>query len=161
MIQIVPASLEPFSGEETFAAPPAVVFGGLTDLQAVAAAMPGLVSSQKVDERTVKALVRPAFSFMSGQVRVTLTLVEAQPPDSALMRVAAQSIGVSMNIESRLSLSPLDDGRATRLAWESRVYDMKGLISAVPAGLVRAAAQKVIADGWKALRVRIERLDAK
>src|SRR5688500_18445750 len=153
-------SLEPFFGEETFAAPQAVVFGVLTDLDAVAAAMPGLVSSQKVDERTLKAVVRPGFSFMSGQVRMTLTLAEAQPPEFALMRVSAQSIGVSMNIESRLSLSPLDDGRATRLAWEARVYDMKGLISAVPAGLVRAAAEKVITDGWKALRVRIERHDA-
>lgn len=152
----MPSSLDPFSGAETFAAPPESVFAVLTDLDALPAAMPGLVSSEKVDDRTLKAIVRPGFSFMTGQIRLTLTIPESRPPKFALMRVAAASIGVGMNIESKLNLSPIEEGRSTRMAWEARVFDMKGLITAVPAGLIRAAADKVITDGWKSLRARIE-----
>src|SRR5687768_9552171 len=152
----MPTSLEPFFGEETFAAPPQRVFAVLTDLDALPAAMPGLVSSQRVDDRTLKAVVRPGFSFMAGQIRLILTIPESRPAKFALMRVAATSIGVAMSIESKLNLSPVGDGQHTRLAWEARVHDMKGLITAVPAGLIRAAADKVITDGWKSLRTCIE-----
>lgn len=152
----MPTALDPFSGEETFAAPPERVFAVLTDLDALPTAMAGLVSSENVDDRTLRAVVRPGFSFMSGQIRLTLSISETLPPKFALMRVAAASIGVGMNIESKLNLSPIEEGRSTRLAWEARVHDMKGLITAVPAGLIRAAADKVIRDGWKSLRARIE-----
>ena len=153
----MPTSLDPFSGEETFAAPPAQVFAALTDLDALPAAMPGLVSSERVDDRTLKAVVRPGFTFMAGQIRLTLTLEESRPPEFVMMRVAAASIGVGMNIETKLNLASIGvDGQHTRLNWEARVYDMKGLITAVPGGLIRAAADKVITDGWKALRSRIE-----
>jgi carbon monoxide dehydrogenase subunit G len=152
----MPSSLEPFSGQETFVAPPQRVFDVLTDLDALPSAMPGLVSSEKVDDRTLSAVVRPGFSFMTGQIRLTLTVPEARPPKFALMRVAAASIGFGMNIESKLNLSPIEESRSTLLAWEARVYDMKGLITAVPAGLIRAAADKVITDGWKSLRAGIE-----
>lgn len=149
------SSLEPFTGQETFAAPQERAFAVLTDLEAVVAAMPGLVSSERVDERAIKAVVRPGLSFLGGQVRQTLRLVEADPPRSALMRIDATSVGVSMSIETRLSLSGTEGGR-TLLDWQVRVFDMNGLITAVPAGLIRAAAEKVISDGWKALTKRIE-----
>lgn len=150
----MPSSLEPFSGTETFAAPQERVFAVVTNLDALAAAMPGLVSSEKADEWTLKAVVRPGLSFLGGQIKLTVSIAEKSPPDSALLRVAGQSIGVSMNIESRLKLSPAEGG--TKLDWEARVFDMKGLIAAVPAGLIRAAAQKVIGDGWNALRKQVE-----
>jgi carbon monoxide dehydrogenase subunit G len=153
----MPASLEPFSGVETFTAPPAQVFAALTDLDALPAAMPGLVSSERVDDRTLKAVVRPGLTFMAGQIRLTLTLEERRPPAFAVMRVVAASIGVAMNIDTKLDLSPIgEEGQSTRLNWEARVHDMRGLITAVPGGLIRAAADKVITDGWKAMRSRIE-----
>ena len=152
----MPASLEPFSGEELFNATPKKAFAVLTDLEALPSAMPGVASSQRLDERTLKATVRPGFSFVGGQIRLTLHLVEASAPASAVMRVEAQGIGMSMQVESRLVLSPLDDGRRTRLAWVARVSEIKGLITAVPAGLIRAAAEKTISDGWNRLRARIE-----
>ena len=151
----MPSSLEPFSGTEPFAAPRERVFAVLTDLDALAAAMPGLVSSARVDQRTLKAVVKPGLSFLGGQIKLTVSIVETSGPDSALLRVEGKSIGVSMNVESRLKLSPAEGG-GTKLDWEARVYDMKGLIAAVPAGLIRAAAEKVIRDGWQALRGQVE-----
>ena len=138
----MPSSLEPFSGSETFSAPPQRVFEVVTNLDTLASAMPGRVSSEKVDERTLKAVVKPGLAFLGGQIKLTVSIVETSPPDSAVMRVEGKSIGVSMNVESRLKLSPAEGG--TRLDWEARVYDMKGLIAAAPAGLIRAAAQKVL-----------------
>ena len=55
----MPSSLEPFSGTETFSATPERVFAVLTNLDALASAMPGLVSSEKVDQLTLKAVVKP------------------------------------------------------------------------------------------------------
>ena len=111
---------------------------------------------RRADARTLKAVVRPGFSFLGGQIRLTVTLAESTPPTGALMRVHAQGIGVQMNVESRLALEPLDGGARTRLAWTARGHDFKGLVVAVPATLVRAAADKTITDGWRALRPRIE-----
>ena len=83
-----------FGGEERFEAPPEKVYGLLTDLDAMAATIPDLVSCEKVDERTLKCVVRPGFSFLRGTMRLTIALGETVPPNSATMTVAAQGIGV-------------------------------------------------------------------
>lgn len=146
--------MEPFCGEETFAADPARVFTALTDLEVLAGALPGVESAQRVDERTMAAVVRPGLTFLSGRLRVTLTLVESQAPSSAVLHAVARGIGASLAVESRLTVAPRDGG--TVVGWEARVREMSGLLAAVPVSLVRAAAEKAIRDAWSALRSRIE-----
>lgn len=145
-----------FAGEETFAATPEKLFATLTDLKALAASMPDVQSSEVVDERTVRAVVRPGFSFLRGSMKVTVTLTESQPPRRAVMRTSASGIGVGMEIEARMTIEPHDDGRSSRLLWEATVLERKGLMSAVPSSLIQAAAEKTIRDGWTSLRKRVE-----
>jgi len=139
-----------FGGEERFAASPARLYSLLTDLDAMARTIPDLVSSEKVDERTMKCVVRPGFSFLRGTMRLTISLGECQPPKSATMDVAARGIGVSMNVAAQLRVAPEDGG--SRLTWTARIEELKGLISAVSPGLITAAADQVIRHAWSQVR---------
>jgi carbon monoxide dehydrogenase subunit G len=148
------ASLEPFAGLETLAATPPRVFAALTDLEALARAMPGLVSCERGEGAVppqVKAVVRPGLSFLSANLRLGITLAQAVAPKSATIHVAAQSIGVSMRIEANIRIEPKGENAAL-VSWEARVDQMSGLITAVGPSLIRAAADKVIRDGWDAIR---------
>ncbi len=149
-------ALEPFQGHETLQAAPEAVFAAVTDPYALAVAMPGLVSAQRVDERTARAVVQPGLSFVASQVRLTLRIAEATSPQFAAICVEAQSVGVSMTIDATLRLEPGSPPSTTQLNWTSHVSNMKGLITAVPVGLIRAAAQRVITEGWARLRQQIE-----
>lgn len=151
---------DPFSGQESFKAPPAKAFAVLTDLDGLSKVIPGLVSAERVDAKTIRCVVRPGLSFIGASVKATMTLAESTPPGpsgeggSALMQILSQGIGMSMKIESRMTIHPEPAG--SRLDWTARVTEMSGLVKAAPPALVRAAADKVIKDGWAALRPKIE-----
>jgi len=142
-----------FGGEEHFSASPEKLFELLTNLDAMAATIPDLVSAEKVDERTMKCVVRPGFSFLRGTMKLTISLGEVQRPESAAMSVAAQGIGVSMNVISQLNISPAEGG--SRLDWTARIQELKGLISAVSPGLIKAAADQVIRHAWSQVRQQL------
>ncbi len=142
-----------FGGEELFRASPEQLYGLLTDLDAMAATIPDLVSAEKVDGRTMKCVVRPGFSFLRGTMRLTIMLGETEPPSAAVMTVAAQGIGVSMSVLSRLVIAPEGDG--SRLTWTAKVEELKGLIAAVSPGLITAAADQVIRHAWVKVRAQL------
>jgi carbon monoxide dehydrogenase subunit G len=150
----MPTALEPLSGQERFARPPSRVFAVLSDPEALAGAMPGIVSSEPADGRARRCVVRPTFSFVSGSIRVLLTVEEAAPEERIRVRAAVQGIGLSMEILSHMRISPAPEG--SEVAWDAQVIAIKGLLSAVPGGLIRAAAESVVREGWRALRQRIE-----
>jgi carbon monoxide dehydrogenase subunit G len=139
-----------FGGQERFAAAPETLYTLLTDLDAMASTIPDLVSSEKVDPRTLKCVVRPGFSFLRGTMKLTIALDQCQQPESAAMRVAAQGIGVSMNVSAELKISA--EGTGSRLNWTAKIDERKGLIAAVSPGLIQAAADQVIRHAWSQVR---------
>lgn len=143
-----------FDGEEQFQAPREAVFAALVDLDALAAALPDAVSTERVDAQTLAAVVKPGFSFLRGTMKLRITIEEQTPPESARMRIEASGIGVSMTVVSQSNLEPTSDG--TKVAWHSEVTQMKGLVATISPGLIRAAADQVVRDGWKQLRERVE-----
>jgi carbon monoxide dehydrogenase subunit G len=156
----MPVSLEPFHGEEKLAAAPERVFAALTDLEALARVLPGFVSCERIPDSSppaVRAVVRPGLSFLHANLRLTLTLAQTAAPDTATIRIAAQSIGVSMQVESCIRIEPASGhGGASTVRWEARIGEMSGLITAVGPTLIRAAADKVIRDAWEGVRRRVE-----
>jgi len=149
---------ESFSGEEVFNAAPQRLFEVMTDLRALAASMPDVQSSEVVDDRTVRCVVRPGFSFLRGSMKVTVTLAESHAPSRAVMRTSASGIGVGMEVEATMEVSPDPASGGTRsiLKWQAVVLKRSGLMSAVPSSLIQAAAEKTIKDGWASLRSRVE-----
>ena len=142
-----------FGGEEHFRASPEKLYGLLTNLDAMAATIPDLVSSERADERTLKCVVRPGFSFLRGTMKLAIALGETSPPERATMSVAAQGIGVGMNVVSQLAIAP--DGGGSILTWSAEVGELKGLIAAVSPSLISAAADQVIRHAWSQVRKQL------
>ena len=122
------AAIPPFLGETTLPHPPQAVRDALVALEGVAKHMPDVTSVDRVDARTLKLVVKPGFSFLRGTLRVTMT------------------------IESAITLEAIADGAETKASWEAKVVERKGLVSAVGPSLIQAAANKVLEDGWNAVR---------
>lgn len=142
-----------FGGEESFASPPERVYALLTDLDAMASTIPDLVSSEKVDDRTLKCVIKPGFSFLRGTMRSTIQLGECTPNERAAMNVEAAGIGVGMLIASQLDIQP--EGSGSRLIWRATIEQRKGLLAAVSPSLIRGAADQVIRHTWNAVRLKL------
>ena len=142
-----------FGGEETFAAAPDRVFAVLTDLDALAASIPDLVSADRPDANTLRCVVKPGFSFLRGTLNLAITMADVDPPRSAAMTVAAQGIGVSMQVRSSVEVEPA--GTGSRLRWSATLERMTGLLSSVSPGLVKAAADQTIRHAWRQVRNRL------
>jgi carbon monoxide dehydrogenase subunit G len=142
-----------FGGEETFRAAPEALYALLTNLDAMAATIPDLVSAERVDERTLKCVVRPGFSFLRGTMKLAIALGDTTPLERATMNVTAQGIGVGMNVISRLAIAP--EGTGSKLTWSAEVAELKGLIAAVSPGLISAAADQVIRHAWSQVREQL------
>ncbi|HEX5444636.1 MAG TPA: SRPBCC domain-containing protein [Pirellulales bacterium] len=142
-----------FGGEEKFAAPPERLFAMLTDLDALAASIPDLVSADRPDANTLHCVVKPGFSFLRGTLRLAIAVEDVQPPRSAAMTIAAHGIGVSMQVRSSIEVEPADTG--SRLRWTASLERMTGLLSSVSPGLVKAAADQTIRHAWRQVRQRL------
>jgi carbon monoxide dehydrogenase subunit G len=149
------SAIEPMLGQEKFAAAPQKVYSALTDLDAMAATIPDLESSQKIDDRTLECVVKPGFSFIRGKLKCTIRLAELDPGKALTMQIASSGIGMAMDVVSKLRLEPADGGAATTLNWSAEVTRRSGLIALVGKSLIQAAAEKTIKDGWEKLRARL------
>lgn len=146
---------DPFSGEETFNAPPAKVFAILTNFDTYAKAIPGLVSSEKApDGQSMKIAIKPGLSFVSGTVKATMRITDAKPDQGFIMTIESSSVGMTLDLEAGMDIQP--EGTGTKVKWTGRVTKFTGLVKLAPAALVRGAADKVIKDGWTELRKQVE-----
>ena len=141
-----------FGGTEIFPAPPERIFDLLTDLDAVVAIVPDLVSSQRTGPQSVECVVRPGFSFLRGTLKLKIEVRDLERPQRATMLVAAQGIGVTIRIESHLHIEPVAEG--AQLTWTAHIVEMKGLVASLSPALVRAAADQVIRHAWQQVRER-------
>lgn len=144
------AAIPPFLGDTILPFPPQAVRDALVGLEGVARNMGDVTSVERVDSRTLKLVVRPGFSFIRGTLRVTMTIDEVEPGRKLVQTAKSEGIGLSMTIESAITLEPA--GTGTKASWEARVVERKGLVSAIGASLIQAAANKVLEDGWNAVR---------
>ncbi|HKD36811.1 MAG TPA: SRPBCC domain-containing protein [Pirellulales bacterium] len=142
-----------FGGSETFSAPQERLFTALTDLDELATTIPDLVSSERIDERTLNCVVRPGFSFLRGTLRLAIKIVELQPPQSARMDVTADGIGTHITVESDLKIEPTDGG--SRLDWTATVVELKGLVATVSRPLISAAAERTIQNAWAKIHAKL------
>ncbi len=144
-----------FGGAEHFDATPERVFAAAIDLDATPDNIPDLVSHERVDEHTLRAVVKPGVSFLRGTLKMEIKLVDLHPPESGTMLLNVQGIGTTITVESKMKISP--EGTGARLDWQATVTQLKGLIATISPGLVQATAEKTIAAGWTRIRDRLAR----
>ncbi len=151
------ATIEPFSGVESLPAAPAAVFAFLTDPDKMKTVVPDLVSAEKTAPNILKGVVRPGFSFIRGTLKFTMTIAEKTPtsgPGSeAQVTIFSEAIGAKMTVESTMRVEA--DGAGSKVHWTAQVTQLSGLIAAVPGGLIKAAADKTVRDGWEKIRAAV------
>lgn len=140
-----------FSGVETFPAPPDVVQAKLSDAGFLAANLPDTTAVESAPDRAVWK-VRPKLAFLAGDLDTIATVVE-RTADGVKYRLESKGVGSGSVVEATLQFAAADGG--TAVTWAGDVTSMSGLLKLAPKGLVQAAAQKVIADCWAALKGKV------
>ena len=135
-----------FEGEKDFPLPAKTVFAKLSDARFLVDCIPGREVLKLSEERVAICTQRPGFAFVRGTLEVTIKILDAVPDSTIKYSLASKGIGSSSEVETVMTLSPKDAG--THVRWKAEVKSMGGLLKAVPSGLIRGAAQKVIADVW-------------
>src|SRR5262249_42800642 len=116
----------------------------VSDVESVAMSDPG----------KVVCTIRPGFAFVRGTLELTIQVTQAVPNSSAHLQLHTKGIGSTSDVEAELTLTP--QGKGTGLHWSVDIKHLGGLLKPVPQGLVKAAAQKVIADALTAVEAKLE-----
>ena len=143
-----------FEGEEHFAVPAEKLYERLTDVGLLAQCIPDAESAEAIDDRNLRAVVRPGVSFLRGTLKLHVAVDPVDPPRRAEMRVDAQGIGATISMTSRMEIEPHEGG--SRLRWQASVEKMSGLVATVSRPLIQAAAQRVIQGMWDGIRQQVE-----
>lgn len=141
-----------FEGVQDFSQAPAEVKAKLTDARFLADCIPDRQATSEASAESVTCTIRPGFAFVRGSLGVTLRVLEASD-NAARLHLHSKGIGSSSDVEADLNFQPHSSG--TRVQWTAEVKSLGGLLKAVPQGLLKAAAQKVINDVWASIAARM------
>jgi carbon monoxide dehydrogenase subunit G len=143
-----------FEGEKEFPHhTPEEVWAKLSDARFLVQCIPDVQEVREQSAEKAVCLLRPGFAFVRGTIEVMLRVAEAASPSSVRLALASKGIGTSSEVEATVSLSPREAG--TRAQWVAGVLSLGGLLKAVPQGLIRGAAQKVVNDAWTSIENRL------
>jgi carbon monoxide dehydrogenase subunit G len=145
--------MQHFEGTRDFAQPLSEVWARLTDARFLAQCLPGVELVKQADADAAECVLRPGFSFVRGTLELSLRVTERIKDVSARILTNAKGIGSTSTVEATFRFT--SQGAGTHLEWGADIKELGGLLKAVPHGLVRAAAQKVIADAWAAVEARL------
>jgi carbon monoxide dehydrogenase subunit G len=143
-----------FDGDKDFAQPPGLVWTKLSDARFLVQCVPGAEGVACSEATKVVCTLRPGFAFVRGTLELTLLVTDLIPESSARILLHTKGIGSTSDVEASLAVSP--EGAGTRLHWVAEIKTLGGLLKAVPQGLVKAAARKVIDDAMAALESRLK-----
>lgn len=143
-----------FEGDQDFAQSPIDLTARLSDARFLVECIPDAIVQGQAEAARAHCTVRPGLAFVRGSLDVTLEVTETQPAKSVRLVVASKGIGSSSDVEAWLTFSPHENG--TRLHWKVEVKKLGGLLKAVPSGLIRGAAHKVIEDIWAQVKDRLK-----
>jgi carbon monoxide dehydrogenase subunit G len=142
-----------FEGDRDFTLPLAQVWLKLSDCRFLAECVPGMVSVRDASAESAVCVLKPGFSFVRGTLEVTLRRTEATPETALKYQVDGKGIGSSSRVVAALGLSP--QGTGTHLHWSADITELGGLLRAIPQGLIKASAERVILDAWTAIDGRM------
>lgn len=142
-----------FEGDKEFPQPPAELWAKLSDARFLVECVPGVETVAKAEPTEAVWILRPGLSFMRGTLEITLTITEAVADTSVRVLAHSRGIGSTSTVESVLLFTPQANG--TRIHWTADLKELGGLLKAVPQGLLKASAQKVISDVWAEVEAKL------
>ncbi len=108
------------SGERTFAAPVATVWGVLNDPAQMAKTMPGVESFDVQDEKHWRAHVKVPLGLGGLRMSIDFEKTEERELEFAKLHAKGNGVGAIMNMDTSFNLS--EDGAATNMQWEADVH---------------------------------------
>jgi carbon monoxide dehydrogenase subunit G len=142
-----------FEGDREFSVPPEQLWPKLRDAGFLVHCIPdAIIQGEPTRDRT-QCSVRPNFTFVRGQLDVTVQILEAQEPTALRFSMVSKGVGTNSEVESALTLTPANGG--TQIHWVAEVKQLGGLLKMAPTGLIRGAAQKVIEDVWNGIAAKV------
>jgi carbon monoxide dehydrogenase subunit G len=142
-----------FEGDRNFALAPEAAWTRLSDARFLVQCIPDSEPTGSPEPGQATCKVRPGFAFVRGTLDVTLQVAEATAPASVRLLLHSKGIGSSSDVEVTFTLAAHEGG--TRAHWDADIKHLGGLLKAVPSGLIRAAAQKVIGDVWASVETKL------
>jgi carbon monoxide dehydrogenase subunit G len=142
-----------FKGDREYPRPAAELWAKLSDARFLVQCIPDVESSQ-AEPDSASWTVRPGLAFVRGKLDVTMKLMAKVPDELVRWRVHGKGIGSSNTVDVTMTFIPTDGG--TRIHWTAEVTELGGLLKAVPQGLIKGAAQKVINDVWAEAETRLQ-----
>jgi carbon monoxide dehydrogenase subunit G len=142
-----------FEGSKDLPRAPAEVWNKLSDARFLVQCVPGVESVARAERTSVVCTLRPGFAFVRGTLELSLQVVDAVPDTSARLLLQTKGIGTTSEVEARWSVQP--QGSGSRLTWSAEIKSLGGLLKAVPQGLIKAAAQKVIDDALATVAAKL------
>ena len=142
-----------FEGDRDFSQSPSELWPKLADIQFLAGCVPDSESVTLPESGTAQIVLRPGLSFVRGTLELTMKLTDLVENTSARLFLTTKGIGTTSTVEASYSLKAIEHG--TQINWTADVTQLGGLLKAVPQGLLKAAAQKVITDAWKGLETKL------
>lgn len=147
MIQLEGARSFPQTREE--------LWSRLSDAQFLLDNIPDIHEVKESAPAKAVCTIRPGFAFIRGTLTVNLEIVEAISPSLVRLVLLSKGIGSSSEAEGTLNLSEIDSG--SEVQWKVEVTKLGGLLRAVPKGLIRGAADKVIGDAWSSIESHLNK----
>ena len=142
-----------FEGDRDLPQAPAAVWQMLSDARFLVQCVPDVESVSAAEADWAVCMIRPGFAFVRGSLKLTIQVAEATPENRIRLLLQTKGIGSSSDVEATLILAAQDEG--TRVHWTVDIQNVGGLLKMVPQGLMKAAAQKVMADVWTSVDARM------
>ncbi len=143
-----------FEGEREFPISPDALFAKLRDAAFLVTCIPEATVEGQPTLDQAACNIRPGFACVRGTLKVSMAIVDAVKPTSFKLLLQSKGIGTASEVESVLTIAATEAGGA-RVHWSADVTRLAGLLTAVPAGLIRGAAQKTIEDIWTEIAAKV------
>ena len=142
-----------FSGTVEIAAPRQQVWDFLMDPRNVAPCGPGYESIEMIDETHFRVVAKVGIGYISSRFSINMQIAEAEPVERALLTGSGQAPGSAVDGSAEMKLSGPPEGPTT-MDWSAEVR-IAGKLASVGARLIEGTANKMIAQTFDCIRVKI------
>ena len=143
-----------FSGAVDIPAPRDRVFAFVTDPNKVGTCGPGVESIEVIDATDFRAKAKVGVGFINARFVVDLEIAEQQPPDMAIIKARGQAPGSAVDGTGRMNLVDGPEEGTTTMLWAAEV-NISGMLATMGARLIEGTANKMIAQTFDCIRVKI------
>jgi carbon monoxide dehydrogenase subunit G len=116
----------------------------LTDLSFLVRCVPDVAEVKEITPTSALMIVRPGFAFIRGELQLRFEKLAEEPPQSARYLITSKGVGSNSAVEAHFQLEAQNE--QSLLRWTAEVKELGGLLKAIPPGLIKAAAQKIVTD---------------